>query len=106
MTPVVRRDNQQPGADREAKESNEWVAKANPVQIKTGSIANHSSHILLRAEKRLQGLTDGDLRCGNNLLWSLHLSLRWRIECVDKVSAKPARLDRPVRRLSCRTGFV
>src|SRR5215472_13771698 len=103
MTPVMRCDDQQPGADGEAKEPNEWVAKANSVQIKAGPIANHRSQILLRAQERLQGLADGHLRCGDNLLWSLHLSLRWRIECADKESAKPPGLNRPARRFSVRS---
>jgi len=56
MTAVVRRDNQQPGTDSETKEPNEWIGKANSVQIKSCRVSDHGSDILLRAKKGLQGL--------------------------------------------------
>jgi hypothetical protein len=56
MPPVMRSDYQQPGVDRETKKSNEWVAKANPVHVKTGAFSNDRSHLLLRLKKCLQSL--------------------------------------------------
>src|SRR5215471_481288 len=106
MTPVVCRNNQQPRAHAEAQNSNEWVVKTNSVQVKGGAIANHHSQILLRAQERLQGLPNGDLGGGDNLFRSLHLSLRWCVECADKKPAKPSRLDRPSRQLSCRSRLL
>src|ERR1700730_8782990 len=54
MPPVMRSYYQQPGADREAKKSNEWVAKANPVQVKTRAFLNDRSNLLLRVKECLQ----------------------------------------------------
>jgi len=106
MTAVVRGDNQQPGADSETKEPDEWVGEANSVQIKSCPVSDHGSHSLLRAKKSLQSLANGDLRYGNNFLWRLKLSFRWRLKRVNEKAAEPPRLNRRRLRLFWRSSLL
>src|ERR1700730_4320412 len=100
MPPVMRSYYQQPGADREAKKSNEWVAKANPVQVKTRAFLNDRSNLLLRVKKCLQSPLPACPRCWNDLLWRSEFSFRRRLKCVDEKAAEPRWLNRRATGLS------
>jgi len=94
MTPIMRGDNQQPRADRKAKESNERVAKPNAVQVKSRSLSNHRSHIFVRAKKILQSILAADSSYRNDFLWCAKFSFRWRFEGTNDKPAEPAWLNR------------
>src|SRR5205085_5363354 len=94
MAPVMRGHNQQPRSDGEAKESNEWVAKANPIEVKAGAFSNDRSHLLLRVKKCPQSFLLAYPRCRNDLLWSPEFSFRRRLKCTDEKAAEPRRFNR------------
>jgi len=60
MAPVVRSDNQQARANSEAKEFEEWYAKANPVQVEPGPDSNHHPYVFLGTKKQRQSVPPGD----------------------------------------------
>src|SRR5215472_3433090 len=106
MAPVVRGDNQQPRADRKAKESNERVAKPNAVQVKLCSISNHRSHILVRTKKTLQSVLAADLRSWNNFPGCAQLSFWRRFEGTNDKPAEPTWLNWPAAGSLRRSGFL
>ena len=65
MAAIVRGDDEQASADREAEEADEGIAETNAVEVEGGGFANEGAHLVIGAAEGLEGLLRSDARGGN-----------------------------------------
>ena len=69
--------NQQSGAGGKTEESDEWVPKANSVQVTPGARSDYGADIVVRTEKRLQSFAAADSRRRKDFLGGANFAF-WR----------------------------